>query len=201
MTKFNVQETIKRAEEEYGLGKGQYFKVQEGPNKIRLLSECVGYQGSYQGKPTFKFVCWVIDRRDNQIKLYFMPQTVLDQIGGLQASDDFKFEDVPMPYDISIMAKGAGTKEVEYTVVGARQNTDLTPEELKEFEGKPSIDEVIKKLKEKQSDEQQDQAAPQTAQVAPSPAPQQNQEGAGQDAPTTAPPNVDENVNVEDIPF
>jgi len=44
-----------------------------------------------------KFVCWIIDRRDNQIKLYFMPTTVLNAVGGLQMSDDFGFEDVPMP--------------------------------------------------------------------------------------------------------
>lgn len=58
-----------------------------------------------------------------------------------------------MPYDITIMAKGAGTKEVEYTVVGARQNSALTKAESKEFESKPSIDEVIEKLREKQSSE------------------------------------------------
>jgi hypothetical protein len=58
-----------------------------------------------------------------------------------------------MPYDITIMAKGAGTKDVEYTVVGARQNTPLTDDEAKAFEGKPSIDEVIEKLREKQGSE------------------------------------------------
>jgi hypothetical protein len=38
MTPFNVNDTIKKAEAEYGLGKGEYFKVAEGANKIRLLS-------------------------------------------------------------------------------------------------------------------------------------------------------------------
>lgn len=87
--KFNAQETIKRAEEDFGLGKGQYFKVQEGPNKVRLLSPCIPYQSEYKGTVNVKFVCWVIDRKDNQIKLYFMPQTILNAIGGLQMSDDF----------------------------------------------------------------------------------------------------------------
>jgi hypothetical protein len=58
-----------------------------------------------------KFVSWIIDRRDNQIKLYFMPTTVLNAVGCLQMPDDFGFEDVPMPYDITIMAKGPGTKK------------------------------------------------------------------------------------------
>jgi hypothetical protein len=134
---FNVNETIKRAESEYGLGKGEYFKVQESANKFRLLSPCVGYQGSYQGKPNFKFVCWVIDRRDeNKVKLYFMPQTVLDMIGALQMSDDYGFQEVPMLYDINIMAKGAGTKEVQYSVVPSPKAESLTGAELQAFEEK-----------------------------------------------------------------
>lgn len=150
---FNVNETIKRAESEYGLGKGEYFKVQEGANKIRLLSPCVGFQGSYKGTPKFKFVCWVIDRRDeNKIKLYFMPQTVLDGIGSLQESDDYPFDEVPMPYDVAIMAKGAGTKEVQYSVVPSPKREPLTSAELEAFNEKPSVDEVIEKLKEKQAD-------------------------------------------------
>lgn len=202
--KFSVQDTIKRAEEEYGLGKGQYFKVQEGANRIRLLSPYVGYEGSYQGKPNFKFVCWIIHRRDNQIKQYFMPTTVLNAIGGLQMSDDFGFDEVPMPYDLTIMAKGAGTKEVEYTVVGARQNTPLTPEELKEFEEKPSVDEVIEKLKEKQPNDGTLQEQSQT---------QQNQSGydkfksvgertaMSNQAATGQTEAIDDEVRVEDIPF
>jgi hypothetical protein len=161
--KFNASDTMKRAEEDFGLGKGQYFKVKEGANKIRLLSPCIPYQSEFKGQTNVKFLCWIIDRVDGQIKLYFMPTTILNAIGGLQMSDDFGFEDVPMPYDITIMAKGAGTKEVEYTVVGARQNTPLTEQEQGEFNNKPSIDEVIEKLKEKQSGEQTtQQEAPQT---------------------------------------
>jgi hypothetical protein len=161
--KFNASDTMKRAEEDFGLGKGQYFKVKEGANKIRLLSTCVPYQSEFKGQTNVKFLCWIIDRVDeNKIKLYFMPTTILNAVGGLQMSDDFGFEDVPMPYDITIMAKGAGTKEVEYTVVGARQNTPLTGAEQQAFDEKPSIEEVIEKLKEKQGEPAIQQEQPQS---------------------------------------
>lgn len=201
--KFNVQDTIKRAEQEYGLGKGQYFKAQEGANKIRLLSPAIFYQSTYNGNPTSRFVAWILDRRDGQVKLYFMPMTIMNAIGGLQMSDDFGFDEVPMPYDVTIMAKGAGTKEVEYTVVGARQNTPLTPEELKEFQEKPSIDEVIKKLKEKQPSDgalqEQPQSSDEKAQTV-------DAGLIGGNEPITAQseriePPVDDEVRVEDIPF
>lgn len=114
-------------------------------------------------------------------------------------SDDFGFEDVPMPYDITIMAKGAGSKEVEYTVVGARQNTPLTAEEVKEFESKPSLDEVIEKLKEKQGEPTVQQDQPQSgyekAKAVATNLPRTQQPAA---PANEAPP---EEINEEDIPF
>lgn len=198
---FNVQDTIKRAEAEYGFGKGEYFKVQEGANKIRLLSPCIGYQGSYKGQPNFKFVCWVVDRRDeNKIKLYFMPQTVLDQIGGLQMSEDYAFDEVPMPYDIAIMAKGAGTKEVQYSVVPSPKREPLTSAEQQAFEEKPTIDEVIAKLKEKQAGDpvaqpEASQSGREKFAAAASSLPGANTASQPQNQATG------EDIGVEDIPF
>ena len=73
---YSFNETIDQAKKEYGLNKGEYFKVQEGDNKIRILSPAIGPQSEYTGKDgvtntTFKFVAWVIDRRE--VKPYFMP--------------------------------------------------------------------------------------------------------------------------------
>jgi hypothetical protein len=186
---------MERAAEEYGLGKGQYFKVKEGANKIRLLSPCIPYKSEYKGQVNVKFPAWIIDRADGVIKLYFMPQTILNAIGGLQMSDDFGFEEVPMPYDLTIMAKNAGTKEVEYTLVGARSNTPLTDEEQTEFNSKPSIDEVVQKLAEKQN------ASPEASQSVTEPS--GSQPSAQEGDPVDVPP-VDSNptpLDVEDIPF
>lgn len=203
---FNASEAVKRAEEEYGLGKGNTFKVQEGANKIRLLSPCIPYQSTYQGQTNVKFLCWIIDRKDeNKVKLYFMPTTILNGIGGLQMSDDFGFDEVPMPYDITIMAKGAGTKDVEYNVIPSPKREPLSSGEVAELEAKPSIDEVIAKLKEKQSGEPSGQPeAPQTpqnqsgrekAQAVADSLPGANQAVQGQN------PAGREGMDVADIPF
>lgn len=197
---FNVNETIKRAEQEYGLGKGEYFKVQEGANKIRLLSPAVGFQGSYKGQPNFKFVCWILDRKDeNKIKLYFMPQTVLDLIGGLQMSEDFAFDEVPMPYDITIMAKGAGTKEVQYSVVPSPQRIPLTGAEQQAYDEKPPIGEVIEKLKEKQGEPVVQQEAPQNGYER-AKAVANSLSGGSRPATGHIEANAEE-VNVDDIPY
>lgn len=148
-TPFSVNDTIKKAEQEYGFGKGEYFKVQEGSNKIRVLSPFVGYESEFKGNKNFKFVCWVLDRKDNVIKPYFMPVSIANMIGDLQLSDEYSFSEVPMPYDITIKATNAGTKEVTYTVIPSPTRIDITSEEHAEFSKKMSIDEFVEKLKEK----------------------------------------------------
>ena len=160
--KFDANATIKKAEEDYGLGKGEYFKPQEGDNRIRMLSPFVLHQGEYNGKPTYKFVAWILDRKDQKVKSYFMPKTIADEIGALQSNPEYAFDETPMTYDITINAKGAGTIDVEYKVIAARSNMALTDEELKAFGEKPSIEEFLKKVSDKkgqQADQETTQAS------------------------------------------
>jgi hypothetical protein len=145
-----INEVIQKAEKDYGLGKGEYFKVQEGANKIRVLSELVFNQNEYDGKIKSRFVCWILDRKDQVIKPYFMPVTIARALGSMQENPEYAFKDFPMPYDITINAKGAGSKEVDYQVVAARQNTPLTDLEEMAMKERTPIVEFVAKLTEKQ---------------------------------------------------
>ena len=51
MTKVSVTASREKAEKEGLLGKGDYLKLQEGPNRIRLMSECMEHPGEYLGNP------------------------------------------------------------------------------------------------------------------------------------------------------
>lgn len=157
---FNVNDAIKKAQEEYGLGKGEYFKPKEGDNRIRVLSGMEPHQSEYKGTKSFKFVAWVIDRKDGVIKPYFMPMTIANAIGGFQADPEYAFEDMPMPYDLNIQAVNAGTKEVEYTVIPARNNTPLTTAEQIALNEKMPIQEFVAKLREKEGGNAADQIRP-----------------------------------------
>ena len=125
-TSVNFADRCKQAEQAGLIGSGDYLKLKEGGNKMRLLTECLPHSSSYQGKPTFKWLCYVIDRQDGKVKPFFMPHTIYKSVEALQQSDDYAFESVPMPYDITINAKGAGTIDVEYGVVPARNNKELS---------------------------------------------------------------------------
>ena len=150
MTKpFSFSDTYKQAEKDYGIGGSGSFKVKEGANRIRLMSECIPHPGSYKGTPNFKFLCYVIDRADEKIKTYFMPVTIFKSIEALQIDSDYAFSEMPMPYDLTINAKNAGTKEVEYSVI-PKPKTELTEVETTALAGMKSIQEVQDKIREKE---------------------------------------------------
>lgn len=152
----------KEAEKAGVIASTDYLKLKEGGNRFRLVSECLPHKGEYQGKPNFKWLCLVIDRVDGKVKPYFMPHTIYKQIEALQLSDDYAFSDVPMPYDLTINAKGAGTKEVEYTLMPARKETPLTDDERQSIDEHKSVYDVKKALDEKgaKGRDEHDQSAP-----------------------------------------
>lgn len=159
MTKVNFAEAREKAEKAGLLGKGDYYKPAEGDNRIRLMSECLEHPGEFNGKPTFKWLCYVLDRKTARILPYFMPHTVYKQIEVLQLDADYAFDEVPMPYDITINAKGAGTKEVEYTVL-PRPKAPLTAEEQKALGEVKPIRELQRLLQEEATASQSQVQAP-----------------------------------------
>ena len=150
-TRFDFAMARKATEKQYGLESGAYLKIKEGANKIRLLSAPIGHMSTFKGKSNFKYVAWVYDYAEQKVRLYFMPATIYKAIEALQTSEGYEFDELPMPYDITVNADGAGTKEVKYQITAARQNTDLPDECKAQLVNKESIEEVIKKLQEKEA--------------------------------------------------
>lgn len=149
---YSFADARKAAEEQGLLSSGGFYKFKEGDNRIRLMSECVPHTSVFKdGNKSFKWLCYVIDRRDGAVKPFFMPHTIYKNIEALQANPDYAFEDVPMPYDITVHAKGAGTKEVEYTLLPARKESPLTADEREALAKQKPIRDVHAAIKEKQA--------------------------------------------------
>ena len=130
---------------------GDKFAFQEGDNKIRLVSEAVLHESEYQGKPTRKWVLYVIDRRDGQAKLCFMANKVMGMIANLQESEDWGFEK-EMPYDINVRTTNAGKLEVEYSILPSPKKVALTAQEKQIIVGLKPIRQVVEDLRAKQED-------------------------------------------------
>lgn len=146
--KFSFQENRAQVEKTYNLGCGEYFKVKDGDNKVRLVSACLPHASEYQGKPNFKWLCQVIDLTDGKVKPYFMPDRVYQTIASLQRGEDYSFDEIPMPYNINISATNAGTKEVKYSVIPSPKRIDLTPEQLEAISKAPTVEDLQAKIRE-----------------------------------------------------
>lgn len=140
-------ENLKKIEEEQSLG-GDYLKVKNGNNVVRVLTEGVYHEGEYQGRKTVKFVMFVIDRVDGKVKPYFAPYTVYKQIAQLETDPFYAFEGMPMPFDVNVKVESAGTKEVEYNVQASPKRTEITGAELAAARERGSIVEYLKGLKD-----------------------------------------------------
>jgi len=172
----SFEEDVDKVSDEVG-SSGGFFKVKEGDNKMRLLTEPdhfvsrfghgVCYKGcgycskealekdkDRKGNParlTHKFLTWIYDYADKDIKLYSMPFGLSKQIIDLKRdqTNGYDFDKFSMPYDITIQATKAGTKEVKYTIKPARKNSEIDEEVLKQLDSESTTEQIINSMKDK----------------------------------------------------
>jgi hypothetical protein len=185
----NFAERRKRAEAEGLAPASDRLKLKEGQNRFRLLTECLPHASTYQGQKTFKWLCYVVDRADGRVKPFFMPHKIYKQIEALQISEDYAFEDVPMPYDLTVTAEGAGTMQVKYSLIPARKETKVTQREFADLEKQKPLKELQASLLSKSTADQQ-----QTHRRAPEPS-------ATDDDDTSAEGEHGAPLSDDDIPF
>ena len=161
---------------EYNIGgSGEWYNLDEGDNKIRIISTmevlakhfdpaskksfvCFGKNAGcpwckQENKPQIKFMMYVIDRKDEIIKIASFGYKIISAIEGYKNNKEYAFDVLP-EYDITITKTKTGSeaKDVEYSVIPARSNTSLTEEEEKEIEKvmKNPIAGIVEKMKEKE---------------------------------------------------
>ncbi len=139
----------------------EYFNIEEGDNRIVLLTHASPLPLKWTGSKyeiaeegdtniSIRGMCWVL--QDGLIKNAKLPYTVMKQIRALQNDEDWAFESFPMNRGINIKAKGAGTKEVEYTVVPSPKEYEVPADILKLLSEKPTPEEMVEKAKGKKDE-------------------------------------------------
>lgn len=202
--KFNELNSVAEQHGIGGGGKDGWLTLEEGDNKVRIVSEyevlgkhwamkkatvCVGKdagcvfckpsnENEKGEKPNVKFLMHVIDRRDGELRIAEVGWTVVKAIADLQQDSEYGFEDLP-PYDINIKktVKGTQPSDTEYTVIAGRSNTELTAEEQAQIAKLTPIKEVADRIRAKTLKEYQDMGL----------IPLQPQEGAAQPGANDAP--------------
>jgi len=86
----------------------------------------------YSDKPQFSYVCNVLDRTDNKIKLFDLRATIYGQIVDYASNPDYGSPaDSEKGYDITVKKEKTGPlpQNVKYTVIPARNNSALSEDE------------------------------------------------------------------------
>ena len=168
---FNIKEGQETVEQKYDIKskEGNWMKFEEGENKVRFVSNDVDFGNHWDTQLKKSFICtgketceyckkgdkskvrfysWVIDRKDNKIKLAEYGYMIHKQMESLAKSEDYGFEVTPS-YDVTITREGKN-KDTKYTTLADRKDSKLTEEEEKMIQDtcKP-LDEMIKAKKDK----------------------------------------------------
>lgn len=137
----------------------EYFNIAEGANKFIMLSHCAPlaqvwdnaakkYRPAEEGDTnvSIKGLCWVL--QDDVIKSAKLPYKVVKQIRAIQQDPEWEFK-LPFPHTLTLNAKNAGSKEVEYTLNASPKAVEIPENILKELSEKASPESIVEKIKEK----------------------------------------------------
>lgn len=89
----------------------------------------------------------------DELKIVQFGSKILDQLVAYRHNPEYAFDSFPIPYDINIQTTNAGKMEVVYVVQPARQNTDVTAEEMAKLNKKKSIKDIVGAIIAKQDGE------------------------------------------------
>jgi hypothetical protein len=150
---------------------GDYFKFSEGKNIVRVASDgawvtehfkkgiCYGKSRGCKNcaeggdTPSTKKMFHIIDRKDNKFKIAKFGVTLIEQLDAMSEDENYQFDSFPMPFDINIIAKGAGTKEVTYTLMPSPHRIELTDGEKNILGKLHTPKEIVKAMKTKKMKE------------------------------------------------
>ncbi len=142
-----------------------YYKIQEGDNVLRIVGKPskieTHWEDTVDGKtrkiicpgagcpicakgkrPKSRYQCKVIDRRDDKVKMLDVGLTIISQIQTYAKSEEYGD---PTKYDIKINRSGKGI-DTRYLVMASRNDTPLTPEQLKMVDEFISVEDANPKM-------------------------------------------------------
>lgn len=159
----NINDQLEIEMKDTTVNKGfDFYRMQDGDNKFRILSEGAVLAQHFFGKgqkpsvcygiskgcpfhketdlnPSIKYTCYILDRMDDTIKLADLPYSVIRSVGELQKDEDYSFDDFPMPYDIKVTYRKEEAPAKMYTVIASPKREPLSKDKLEK------LDELMKK--------------------------------------------------------
>lgn len=156
-----------------------FYQMKEGSNKMRIMTDftevktinrnqkyagIVSEDNQEQSGDSIRTQgwAWAIIRGDktkeieDELAIVKFGRKILGQLVALKNNPEYAFDSMPVPYDIDVQTKDAGEMSVVYTVVPARQNTEVAEKEMEKLNKKKTVEEIIKSMIDKQDGKNQD---------------------------------------------
>lgn len=95
--------------------------------KIRIVSDPVKFQSEYQGKVSEKFAWLVLDRADNQIKVFQCGKDIWKKVSAFAKNPDWGD---PTKYDLTILRTGLSPSNFYDVAPSPNNKGDLTDDEM-----------------------------------------------------------------------
>ena len=113
--------------------------------------ESLDEDGKRKSYPSKKWRAWAHIKPENELKLVTFGKKIVEQISAFQENPEYTWSDYPMPFDITINAKGAGETTVAYTVTPARKNTEVDEKLAQLLTKKKSAEDITKAVDDARS--------------------------------------------------
>jgi hypothetical protein len=143
--------------EVHSLNDGKTFKglssISDVEEKKWISEGAMNKDGYPVRKASVQGWAWAIIRNakdGDELKIVKFGSKILSQLVAYRHNPEYAFENAPLPYDITIKAVNAGQMTVEYTVIPARQNTEVTADEMAKLNKKKTIETIVQAIKDKQ---------------------------------------------------
>lgn len=153
----SFKEDLEKDATEHGVGRGGRFTFAEGKNRVRILTKPQGHTSQFEDKttgemkPVTKFLCYVLNRKNNEIELAFFPYKFASGVADLEDNELVDWNGTfPMPFDVTITVEDPGKMSVVYGAVLPTKSAELTDAELQLFAAAKPIEKVREALKAKQ---------------------------------------------------
>ena len=102
-------------------------------------------------KPSIKYLMYIIDRKNDAIRLVSVAYSVVKQIGELQMTEDWEFDSLPMPYDLTVKYDPDAAPNDKYKVIASPKRELVNQETLNQLAELKPLDEILEKIKAKQA--------------------------------------------------
>lgn len=173
---YNFNQKIQETSKQYGLGQSDAYQFEKGPNKFRVLTmsekplathwvgkksfNCIGEEEGCQyhgdnapkndkgepARPSIKYLSYVLDRKTSEVKMMYMPYSICKAIGELQMSDDYSFNDLPMPYDLTVNFDPDASPAQMYSVIPSPKVTEVPADFMAKVKEMKSVDEIREQI-------------------------------------------------------